>query len=150
MRLTVQRRLAASIMGCSEKRVWFDTERLSEIKESITKADIRSLIIKGLVQERPKKNISRGRANEHQAQRRKGRRRGQGSREGTRKARLPKKEVWVNSIRKQRAFLKTLREGKHLSTTDYQALYRKAKGGFFRSKRHVKLYLEEHGMVKKK
>ena len=32
----------------------------------------------------------------------------------------------------------------------YQKLYLKAKGGFFRNKRHIKLYLEEYGLLKKK
>ena len=35
-----------------------------------------------------------------------------------------------------------------ISTTDYHELYMKSKGGFFRSIRHLKLYVQEKGLVK--
>ena len=44
MKLDNQKRLAAQILKCSKKRVKFDPDRSSDIKESITKADIRNLI----------------------------------------------------------------------------------------------------------
>jgi len=41
MKLDKKKRLAAAVLQCSEKRVVFNTERLSEIKEAITKYDIK-------------------------------------------------------------------------------------------------------------
>ena len=38
---------------------------------------------------------------------------------------------------------------KMLDNEGYRELYLKAKGGYFRSKRHVKLYIDEHSMIKK-
>ena len=42
-----------------------------------------------------------------------------------------------------------VRDKEKLTKTDYRSLYLKAKGGFFRSIRHLKLYMEEHKMIKK-
>ena len=44
MELKAQKRIAGVILKCSPKRIRFDPDRLSDIKESITKVDIKSLI----------------------------------------------------------------------------------------------------------
>jgi len=149
MNLRLQKRLAADVLKCSEKRVWLDQDRLEDIKEAITKLDIRSLIVDGAIKEKPVKGIAKFRARKLALQKRKGRRKGVGSRKGRKTARLPRKDAWIGRIRMQRRFLKELREKGLVSTADYHSLYRKAKGGFFRSKRHVKLYIEEHRLIKK-
>lgn len=149
MNLTTQKRLAASILKCSEKRVVFDTEALESIAESITKEDIRQLIKEGVITKTPVKGISRVRANKRLVQRRKGRQQGSGTRKGTRNARLPHKEAWMNKIRAQRKHLFDLREQEIISGSDFRNLYRKAKGGFFRSKRHINLFIDEHNMRRK-
>ena len=149
MKLTTQKRLAASLLKCSEKRVVFDQEALESIAESITKEDIRQLISEGVIKKTPVKGISRARANKRLEQRRKGRQRGAGTRKGTRNARLPHKEAWMNKIRAQRKHLAELREQEVVSGSDYRDLYRKAKGGFFRSKRHINLFIDEHNMRRK-
>ena len=41
-----------------------------------------------------------------------------------------------------------LKTGSKISDEVYKDLYRKSKGGFFRSKRHIKLYLTEHKLTK--
>ena len=43
MKLKLQKKLAADVLNCSVKRVALDVDRLEEIKEAITKADIKSL-----------------------------------------------------------------------------------------------------------
>lgn len=146
MKLTTQKRLAASLLKCSEKRVVFDETALESIAESITKQDIRQLIDEGVISKKPVKGISRSRANKRLSQRRKGRQQGSGSRKGTRNARLPHKQAWMDKIRSQRKHLLLLREQKVISGTDYRNLYRKAKGGFFRSQRHINLFIDEHDM----
>ncbi len=150
MRLTLQKRLAAELLKCSQKRVRIDNDRISDIKEAITKADIRGLINSGAISAIPKKGISRGKARKRQIQRSKGRQRGQGKRKGTANARLSRKEVWINLIRSQRKLLTELKKNKKISTKTFRSLYLKCKGGFFRSKRHIKLYLTEHKLVEKK
>lgn len=148
MKLKTQKRLAAEILKCSEKRIVFDPNRLDEIKEAITKADVRGLIGNKIITKKPVKGVSKVRARKRKEQRRKGRQRGFGSKKGKKTARLPKKKAWANRVRIQRDFAKNLRSKKAIRKKDYRNIYMKIKGGFFRSKRHIKLYLKEHGLVK--
>lgn len=155
MQLNVQKKLAANILGISIKRISLDLEKLEELeieidelKQSITKDDIRRFIKNGVIKARQKTGTSRSRARKILVQKRKGRRTGEGSRKGKSRARLSKKDAWMNKIRPQREFLKDLKSKDVIDSSDYQKMYRKAKGGFFRSKRHIKLYLEEHEIIK--
>jgi len=148
MKLKVQKRLAAQLFKASPKRVWFDEERLDDIKEAITKQDIKRVIAEGAIRLKPIKSISRGRIRLNKIQKSGGKRKGHGSRKGGAQARHPGKDVWMAKIRVQRAFLKVLRDKAFISRHDYRDLYLKSKGGFFRSRRHIKIYLEEHNITK--
>jgi large subunit ribosomal protein L19e len=150
MKLKIQKRLAADVLKCSEKRVKFDTERLEEIKESITKADIKSLINDNAIYGIQKKGVSRVRARKIRTQKSKGKRRGDGSRKGKKTSTLPRKSVWMNKIRSQRELIKSLKDNQIINNEIYRELYRKSQGGFFRSRRHIKLYIEEHGLINDK
>ncbi|MBW3013135.1 50S ribosomal protein L19e [Candidatus Woesearchaeota archaeon] len=150
MRLTVQKRLAAQILKCSPSRIWADPENLETIKEAITKQDIRTLISNGLINKKQKTNVSRVRARKRLVQKRKGRQKGHGRRKGKESARLPDKKIWMASVRGQRMFLKELKSKSLVGVTDYRKLLLKVKGGFFRSRSHLKLYINESGMIKKK
>ncbi|MBW3001791.1 50S ribosomal protein L19e [Candidatus Woesearchaeota archaeon] len=149
-KLKLQKRLAAEMLKCSPNRVHFVPERLSDIKEAITKADIRGLIKQGVIKERPVIGISRVRARKIKLQKRKGRQKGSGSRKGKFSARAKPKDVWMNAVRAQRKFLKELKDKDLLTPGSFWDLYRKSKGGFFRSVRHIKLFIKEKGMVKEK
>lgn len=144
MQFTVQRRLAASVFGCSPDKIWFDASQLEKIKEAITRADIRSLINNGTIRRKVDHPNSRGRARLRHNQQLKGRQRGVGSRKGKKTARLGRKDAWIDRVRLQRAFLQSLRSGGYLDNTSFRNIYQKIKGGFFRSRRHLKLYLEEN------
>jgi large subunit ribosomal protein L19e len=150
MKLNVQKRLAAQLLKCGPKRVIFNPLELEEIKDAITKKDIRRLIGDGIITCRQVKGISRARAKIKDSQRTKGLRAGDGKRKGTANARLSRKRTWIMSIRKQRAFLKELKEKSLIEQKTFTDVYRKAKGGYFRSQRHIKLYLEENKLIKKK
>ena len=145
----VQRRLASQIMKCGEHRIKFDPERLDDIKEAITKTDVRSLINQGAITRRRVLNTSRFWARKRKEQKSHSKQKGHGSRKGKKTARLPPKRVWINKIRLQRGYIQSLRDNKMISTTDYHELYMKSKGGFFRSIRHLKLYAQERGLIKK-
>jgi large subunit ribosomal protein L19e len=149
MELNVQKRLAAEMLKCSPKRVVFDTERLADIKEAITKEDIRGLISDRAIISIPKKGVSRARAKVRQQKRRAGQRRGYGKRKGKKTARMPGKTAWVSKIRTQRQFLNELREKDMVDSKVFRMLYLKSKSGFFRSIRHMKLYINEHSLVGK-
>jgi len=143
MKLDNQKRLAAQVLKCSKKRVILDPDRSSEIKEAITKADIRGLIKDNAIKKVHAKGVSRGRARKKLIQKRKGKQKGEGSKKGSRGARMPKKREWINKIRAQRKLLKKLKENKIIDDKTYRELYSKSTGGFFRSRRHIKMYLEE-------
>ena len=147
MKLNVQKRLAAQALKCSYQRIHFDPARLSDIKEAITLHDIRALINSKAIIKIQKQGISRGRARHIQEQKAKGRRRGHGSRKGRAGARLHRKETWIKRIRLQRGFILSLKQAGKIKGDTYRSLYLKAKGGFFRSKRHIKLYMEENKLI---
>ncbi|MCX6709754.1 MAG: 50S ribosomal protein L19e [Candidatus Woesearchaeota archaeon] len=149
MDLKVQKRIAAEILKRSPKRVWFDSERLDEIKEAITKGDIRALISSGAIVKKQAKGVSRGRARAILSQKRKGRQRNKGSVKGRFTARLPGKKAWMNKVRLQRELLKELKENGAIDRKTFRELYLKSKGGLFRSKRHMKLFIEEHALALK-
>lgn len=146
--LDVQRRLAADILKCGRNRIKFDPEKTEEIKEAITKSDIRALIGNGAITKRRTLNTSRFWARKIKGQKRFGRQKGPGSRKGRKTARLNPKRRWINNIRLQRKFIKLMRDKNTITSTAYHELYSKSKGGFFRSLRHLKMYTQERGLFK--
>lgn len=148
--LKTQKRLAAQIMKCSPDRVWLDPEMLDEIKEALTKANVRGLISSGAIVKKPTHSTSRGRIRKALIQKRKGRGKEPSKRKGKATARRPAKEEWMNKTRLLRATLTDLKEKGELDVKNYRSLYMKVKGGFFRSKRHLSMYLEEQGLLNKK
>lgn len=144
--MRIQKRLAGQLMKTSPKKIRLEPERILDITEAITKTDIRALIADGAITKKPDNNTSRSKANKTKDQKNKGRQKGQGSRKGKKTARLPRKEEWMNKIRKQRAFLKDLKDREVIEKTTYRNMYRKSGGGFFRSVRHIKLYLNDNNL----
>ncbi len=150
MKLTTQRRIAADLLKCGLDRVRFDPARMADVKEAITKSDMRLLISDGVVRAAPVKGVSRVRARKTAAQKRKGLRRGDGSKKGTPNAAVSDKSRWMARVRSQRAFLQELKEKKLVSIATFRNLYRKSKGGFFRSRRHIKLYIDDQRLWQQK
>ena len=143
-----QRRMAASLLKCGLNRVWMDHDRIDEIAKAVTKEDIRVLINGKAIKKLQTKGISGARRKRAENQKKKGRRRGQGSRKGAKYARLPRKERWIKTIRPIRADLKVLRDENKIDRSVYRKYYRKAKGGEFRSKHHLKTHLIADGVLK--
>lgn len=146
--MKTQRRLAADILDTSKKNVKFDPDHLDDIKQAITRRDVSELINDGIIKERHHDNQSRSRARKTKKQKSKGRQRNTGSIKGSQNARRDKKTEWMNKIRSQRSFIKKLKENNKISNKTYRDLYNKSKGGYFRSKRHIKLYLEQNELFK--
>ncbi|HIH25994.1 50S ribosomal protein L19e [Candidatus Woesearchaeota archaeon] len=150
MNLRNRKRIASSIFKTGKGRVWMDPTRLKDFKDAITKDDLRKLSMQGALLIKQKKGVSRFWARHTIKQKRKGARKGVGSRKGRQTARSGKKILWVNKIRAQREEM-TEYLNKNLITQEiYAQLRKKAKGGFFRSTRHIKLYLTEHNLWNKK
>ena len=53
----------------------------------------------------------------------------------------------MNNLRNKREFIRMLIDKKIIDKQTYRQLYLKAKGGYFRSIRHIKLYIEEHDLA---
>ena len=83
MRLKIQKKLASRLLKASIKKIRFDSERLDDIKEAITKADVRGLIRDRAIIARQKKGISRARLSKKRKRLKKGKS----------TARQPKKEA---------------------------------------------------------
>ena len=143
-----QRRMAADILKCGENRVWMDQDRLDEIAKAVTKEDIRLLAKGKAIKASQKKGVSSGRKKYVADQKKKGRRRGHGSRKGAKYARMPKKQRWIKTIRPIRAYLRSLRDNKKINPTVYRKYYMKAKGGEFRNKHHLQTHLTSDGIIK--
>ena len=147
--MRVQRRLAAQILKCGENRIGFDGTKLDEVKEAITKNDVRSLINEGVIFRKRTLATSKFWSRKIKEQKTAGKQKGPGSRKGKKTARTPSKRQWINKIRLQRSYIRFLRQGNKITLPIYHELYMKSKGGFFRSIRHLKLYVEERGLIKK-
>lgn len=140
--ISTQRRVAAEILKCGVNRVWIDPNRIEDVAEAVTRADLRVLIKDGAIRAHQKRGVSRARARARERQRKKGKRRGHGSRKGTKYARYPKKRQWIDTIRPIRSRLRELRDAGKIDRRTYRKFYRYAKGGMFKSKGHMEAHLK--------
>jgi large subunit ribosomal protein L19e len=145
-----KRKLAAKILNISPKKVVFSPDALEDIKKAITRSDVRGLIAVKKITKAKTNESSRSRARKRAMQKRKGRQSGQGRRKGSKHSVISRKEKWIIKVRAQRKLLKELRTFGRISSAAYVQLYRKVKGGFFRNRRHIRLYIKEHGLLNEK
>lgn len=138
--LTLQRKLAADILKVGVNKVWIDQTKLEDVKNAITRADIRKMISHGYIKARPDK-IKRPEIYPKKTKK------GFGSRKGKMGARLPKKRIWINTVRPLRRMIKELREEEKIDRSQYRKLYLRVKSGAFRSRSHLRLYLKQKGIV---
>ena len=93
MKLDTQKRIAAKVLKISKKRVKLDPLRAEDLKEAITKTDIRGLIGDNAIKKKQKKGVSRARANKILKQKSKGQQKGAGSTKG--KVKNTSKKTWM-------------------------------------------------------
>ncbi|MBS7640780.1 MAG: 50S ribosomal protein L19e [Candidatus Bathyarchaeia archaeon] len=150
MSLRSQRRMAAEILGVGEERVWIDPERIEEVENAITREDIKRLIKEGVIRKIKDQGVSRARARILHEKKRRGRRRGIGSRSGASGARIDHLKEWVERIRALRRRLRELKEKRIITVRTYRHLYLKAKAGVFKSIADLHQYIEAHGLRRKR
>jgi len=143
-----QKRMASEILKCGENRVWIDPDKMDDVENCITRADVRGAIDSGLIKAKPKNGTSRGRARYVAQQKAEGKRKGPGSRKGTPNARIPDKRRWIATIRPIRDELKTLRDEGRISPSVYRLYYRRSKGGVYKSRRNLKQHMVAAGHLK--
>ncbi len=147
--LYLQKRLAADIANVGVNNVKLPEENLDEIKDALTRSDIKKLIDDGKIIIEKKRGISNSRVKLRRKNRRvKGEGRRQGSKNGKKGSRIEPHIVWINKIRKIRQYIKWLRDNGTIDEHTYRLYYRKAKGGTFKSLSDVKNSLKQSGKIK--
>ncbi|MFX0050552.1 MAG: 50S ribosomal protein L19e [Candidatus Hermodarchaeota archaeon] len=149
MNLTPQKKIAAKILGVGVKRVWIDPDVEEDLTLALTRADVRKLIADRIIRKKAIKGVSRVRARKIGTQKRRGQRRGLGSRKGRIGARQPSKKLWIVKVRSQRRYLSGLRDSQRITPAQYRTLYTKVKGNAYRSVTHLRNTIEDQGILKK-
>lgn len=139
---SLQKRLSARILKVGESRIWLDPSQSKDIKSAITKADVRKLIQKGAIKALPEKL--------HRPREKRTMKKRSGSKKGAKHSVVTAKRKWISTVRPLRRMLKELRETNQIDRATYRKLYLLVKGGVFRSRSHLKIYLEQRGIIKKK
>ena len=131
MNLTKKKELAAKALRVGKNRIIFNQENLSEIKEAITRQDIRGLYGEGIIGIKPVKGRKkvRGRKN----------RRGPGK---IKKKIYNRKQIYVKVTRKLRKYLILLRDKGIVDRETYWNIRKKIRMRDFKSKAGLKEYLK--------
>ncbi len=139
--LKLQKRLAADILKVGKSKVWIspNKEDQKEVESAITRADVKMLINNGKIKAKPEKI---------KKPKKKKRRRGPGSRKGKKYARLSRKDRWIKTVRPLRRLLKKMKSEDKINNATYRKVYSLIKGGQFRSRSHMKIYMTQHDMIK--
>ncbi len=139
MNLSKKKELAARTLKVGKERIIFIPSRSKEIKEAITKQDIRDLKIDGAIQIKEingRKKILR-----------KKKKRSPGN---IRKKVNKRKQNYVIMTRKLRGHVKRVKEQEKISKDEVKDIRNKIRNKIFKSKAHLKEYIKSIGGKKKK
>lgn len=126
MNLKKKKALAVKVLGVGRDRVWFNPERLAEIKEAITRQDITDLAKQNVIKI---KEITGTRKKKKRKTRR---RAGKVS-----KKVKPGKRGYIIKIRKMRRYLRTARARAKIDSATYRKLRNYAKSGVIKDIKHL-------------
>lgn len=130
MNLSKKKALAAKALKVGKGRIKFNSENLGEIKEAITKQDIRELVKDGAI---IIKEIKGRRKNEKRKNKR-----GPGK---VKKVINTRKRDYVIMTRKLRAYVAGLKANGELSREEVIEIRKRIRNKAFRSKAHLKEYI---------
>ena len=134
MNLEKRKQLAAKVLGVGKNKIRFDSTKLAEIKEAITKQDIRDFYAEGIITIKDKggRLVKERRKN----------RRGAGK---------VKMKVWngkrnyIILVRKFRRYVKELKNQGKLNKEQYLGLRKRIKAKEFKDKAHLKEHTDKAG-----
>lgn len=129
MNLAKKKNLAAKVFKVGKERIVFVKSRLNEIKEAITKQDMRDLKNDGAILIKETKG------------RKKIKRKGKRSVGKIKKRVNKRKKTYIILTRKLRRYLGSLKAQGKISKEEYSEIRKKIRDSFFRSKVHIKEYL---------
>jgi len=131
--LAKKKALAAKTLKVGKNRIHFNNDNFAELKEAITKQDIKELHAEGIITIKPvkgRKTIKKRKT-----------KRGPGK---IKKTVNKRKQIYVKITRKLRTYLKELKALGVIDRDLYRELRNKIRMRTFRSKAHLKEYLETH------
>ena len=131
MNLEKKKILASKVLGVGKKRIIFIEPRLSEIKEAITRQDIRDLHKDGAIVIR---NIKGKKARIKIKSRSVG---------NVRKKMRKKKKNYMSLVRKQRKYVAELKSTGRLSREEADLLMKRIRNSYFKIRNHLKKYIQE-------
>jgi large subunit ribosomal protein L19e len=127
MKLENKKRFAATVLGVGKGRIVFNNSRLSEIKEAMTRQDIKDLFNDGAI------NVI------EIAGRRKVVRRTTRRRAGSRRQPVKRKKLkYMIMVRKLRGYLAELRKAEKVTQEQFLKLRREIRASNFKDKAHFK------------
>lgn len=150
MSLRSQRRLAAELMKVGTNRVWIDPDHTEDVEVAITRSEIRKLIHERVIRRLPAEGTSRARARALHEKKKDGLRRGPGTKKGSSRAKITKKDAWMLKIRALRRKLRDWKASRTIADDSYRHLYILAGSGAFGSISDMERYAKTHGMWRKR
>jgi len=127
MKLEKKKAFAAKVLGVGQARIIFNNARLTEIKEAITRQDIRELVAQKAIMIR--EVLGRRKVVKKTSRRRAG---------SVRKKALNKKREYIIITRKLRAYLAHLKIQGKLKQEDFEQLRREIRARAFKSLAQMK------------
>jgi large subunit ribosomal protein L19e len=131
MNLAKKKMLASKVLKVGKNRIRFNSDNLNDIKEAITKQDIKDLYAEGIIQ--IKQIIGRRKIEKRKT------RRGPGKIKRTVNKR---KRTYVRITRKLRLYVKELKRLEKISPEMYTDLRKRIRMRMFKSKAHLREFLE--------
>ena len=139
--LSTVKRLASEILGVGVSKIRIKPEDIGRAESALTREDVRGLI-------KDKVIIVKRRPGFKVLNRRKKKLRG--SRKGSMNSRAPEKGKWMTSVRAQRKYLSELVSAGNLEKSSKRKVYMRIKGGSFKGKKAMLMYLKDNSMYVEK
>ncbi len=131
MKLDSKKNLAVKTLGIGKAKIVFNTNRIDEIKEAITRQDIRDLVSSGAISIKENKGRKTNVKRKH--------RRGEG---GIKKKVKNRKQEYVKMVRKLRNYLNELMKQGKIDKETNKELRKQIRNRKFKSKRNLRDNIE--------